>query len=88
MIRRTFGPTRFDDPDSKISLNPIELVDLMGEGFKPNIKRFGSAFAVDYIEAYYKARTFFQYSGIYMTLTGSPIGCGEQVRRRCERACD
>ncbi|KAH7176009.1 P-loop containing nucleoside triphosphate hydrolase protein [Dactylonectria macrodidyma] len=54
LVRKTFGSHRFDKPDSKISLNPIELVDLMGEGFEPDMERFGSALAVDYMEAYYK----------------------------------
>ncbi|KAM3521620.1 hypothetical protein MY4038_008968 [Beauveria bassiana] len=54
IIRKTFGSTRFDDPNSKISVNPVKLVDIMGEGFEPNMERFGSAFAVDYMEAYYK----------------------------------
>lgn len=56
LVRKTFGSHRFDDPDSKISLNPIQLVNLLGEGFEPDMERFGSAYAVDYMEAYYKAR--------------------------------
>jgi GTP-binding protein EngB required for normal cell division len=77
VIRRTFGSSRFEDPDSKISLNPIQLVDLMGEGFEPNMERFGSAFAVDYMEAYYKVRNFLQSNNICAVLTGSLTGCGE-----------
>lgn len=56
LVRKTFGSQRFDNPHNKISLNPIELVNLMGEGFEPDMERFGSALAVDYMEAYYKAR--------------------------------
>ncbi|SPO02545.1 related to Mx2 protein (GTPase protein) [Cephalotrichum gorgonifer] len=54
LLHRTFGLHRFDNPDSKISVNPIELMDLMGEAFEPDMERFGSALAVDYMEAYYK----------------------------------
>lgn len=54
LIQKTFGPQRFDKPDSKISSNPIQLLDLMGEGFESDMERFGSALAVDYMEAYYK----------------------------------
>ncbi|KAJ9130478.1 p-loop containing nucleoside triphosphate hydrolase protein [Pleurostoma richardsiae] len=54
LVGKAFGPHRFDNPDSKISLNPIELVELVGEGFERDMERFGSALAVDYMEAYYK----------------------------------
>jgi len=54
LIRKTFGLRTFDDPDRKISLNPLELLDLAGEGFETDMERFGSALAVDYMEAYYK----------------------------------
>jgi hypothetical protein len=56
LVRKTFGSDRFDRPDSKISLNPIVLVNLVEEGFEPDMERFGSALAVDYMEAYYKVR--------------------------------
>lgn len=55
LIGRMFGFDRFENPDSKISLNPIALVNLMGRGLETNMERFGSALAVDYMEAYYKA---------------------------------
>lgn len=71
LVRRTFGLHRFDDPDSKISLNPIELVNLMGEGFEPDMERFGSALAVDYMEAYYKARYSLAIKRHLGVLTGS-----------------
>ncbi|KAM0547829.1 hypothetical protein ACHAPJ_010175 [Fusarium lateritium] len=45
-INRMFGPTRFDGSDKKISINPLELLKLSGEGFEPNMERFGSALAV------------------------------------------
>ncbi|KAJ9138996.1 p-loop containing nucleoside triphosphate hydrolase protein [Coniochaeta hoffmannii] len=54
LVRKTFGPHRFDDPDSKISLNPIELMNLVGEGFEHDMERIGGSSAVDYMEAYYK----------------------------------
>jgi hypothetical protein len=65
-LRRTFGSHRFDNPDSKISLNPIQLVDLVEEGFERDMERFGSAMAVDYMEAYYKARYFLQSKAIWV----------------------
>ena len=71
LVRKTFGSDRFDKPDSKISLNPIELVNLVGEGFERDMERFGSALAVDYMEAYYKARYFLQSKAIWVVLTGS-----------------
>lgn len=55
LIRKMFGSDRFENPDSKISLNPIELVNSIGRGLETDMERFGSALAVDYMEAYYKA---------------------------------
>lgn len=52
---KTFGSHRFEGPDSKISLNPIEFVNLMEEEFETDMERFGSSLAVDYMNAYYKA---------------------------------
>lgn len=66
LVRKTFGLHRFDDPDSKISLNPIELVDLLGEGFESDMERFGSTYAVDYMESYYKVRMFLRISAMYV----------------------
>lgn len=60
LVQKTFGLHRFDRPDSKISLNPIELMDLVGEGFERDMDRFGSALAVDYMEAYYKVGYFLE----------------------------
>ena len=71
LVGKTFGLHRFDNPDSKINLNPIQLVDLMGEGFESDMERFGSALAVDYMEAYYKARYFPQSKAVWVILTGS-----------------
>lgn len=71
LVRKMFGSDRFDNPDSKVSLNPIELVDILGEGFEPDMERFGSALAVDYMEAYYKARYFYQSKAIWIVLTGT-----------------
>lgn len=70
LVCKTFGSNRFDNPNNKISLNPIELVNLMGEGFEPDMERFGSALAVDYMEAYYKARYFLHLKAIGAVLTG------------------
>ena len=56
MIENTFGEDRFKFPNSKISVNPLELMNLMEQGFEPDMERFGSGLAVDYMEAYYKAR--------------------------------
>lgn len=58
LVDKMFGPHRFDDPASKISVNPIQLVGLVEDGFERDMELFGSALAVDYMEAYYKARTF------------------------------
>jgi GTP-binding protein EngB required for normal cell division len=66
LVRRTFGSHRFDNPNSRISLNPIELVNLVEKGFERDMERFGSAMAVDYMEAYYKARYFLQLKAIWV----------------------
>ena len=92
VIRNVFGEDRFNDPNSKISLNPIETIDLMAQGFEPDMDRFGSALAVDYMEAYYKAsysipvEKQFGLCSDRMYLR-SP-GCGEQIHRRRERPGD
>lgn len=81
LLHKTFGAHRFDNPNNKISLNPVELMDLMIEGFEGNMERFGSALAVDYMEAYYKARYFRKgHSGVANRFSPLP-GCGEQVHR-------
>ena len=54
VVRQLLGAHRFDSPDSKLSLNPLKLVDAVGEAFEPDMERFGSSLAVDYMEAYYK----------------------------------
>ncbi|KIL93924.1 hypothetical protein FAVG1_02486 [Fusarium avenaceum] len=54
LINDMFGKARFDGTDKKISINPVELLKLAGEGREPNMERFGSALAVDYMKAYYK----------------------------------
>ncbi|KAH7245306.1 P-loop containing nucleoside triphosphate hydrolase protein [Fusarium tricinctum] len=54
LINDMFGKARFDGSDKKISINPIELLKLAGEGREPDMERFGSALAVDYMKAYYK----------------------------------
>ncbi|WKT40416.1 Dynamin [Fusarium oxysporum f. sp. vasinfectum] len=54
LITKMFGTNRFDASDKKISINPVELLALAGEGFEPNMERFGSALAVDYMKAFYK----------------------------------
>ncbi|KAI7764274.1 hypothetical protein LZL87_012683 [Fusarium oxysporum] len=54
LITKMFGTNRFDGSDKKISINPVELLTLAGEGFEPNMERFGSSLAVDYMKAFYK----------------------------------
>lgn len=54
LIGKIFGTQRFDSPDSKISVNPIQFMNLLEEGFESNMEQFGSALAVDYMKAYYK----------------------------------
>ncbi|KAK5654259.1 hypothetical protein OQA88_7434 [Cercophora sp. LCS_1] len=54
LIRKMFGQDTFDEPHKKISLNPIQLLKVADEGFEPDMERFGTALAVDYMEAYYK----------------------------------
>jgi GTP-binding protein EngB required for normal cell division len=54
LITRMFGQYRFDGLDKKISINPQELLKLSGKSFEPDMERFGSALAVDYMKAYYK----------------------------------
>lgn len=71
-IRKVFGTLRFEDPDSKINLNPIQLVDLMGQGFEPNMDRFGSTLAVDYMEAYYKVIFIMQQNAFHVMLIIRP----------------
>ncbi|KAM0293172.1 hypothetical protein ACHAPM_011662 [Fusarium culmorum] len=53
-INSMFGQNRFDGSDKKISINPLELLKVFQEGFEPNMERFGSALAVDYMKGYYK----------------------------------
>ncbi|KAF4503070.1 Mx2 (GTPase) [Fusarium agapanthi] len=54
LITKMFGTSRFDGSDKKISINPLEILTLAGQGFEPNMERFGSALAVDYMKAFYK----------------------------------
>lgn len=71
LVRKTFGEHRFDSPDSKISLNPIELMNLVGEGIEHDTERFGSALAVDYMEAYYKVIYSLYWKSMFAVLTDS-----------------
>jgi GTP-binding protein EngB required for normal cell division len=81
LLHKTFGAHRFDNPNSKISVNPIELMDLVGKGFEKNMERFGSALAVDYMEAYYKVRDSHRGAwGVTDSFALLP-GCGGQVHR-------
>ena len=83
LVRKLLGPQCFDKPHNKIGLNPIDLMDLVGEGMEPDMERLGSALAVDYMEAYYKARAHLQ-SKARLGDTNRftpPLGRGEQVRR-------
>jgi hypothetical protein len=55
LIREIFGRQTFEDVNRKMSLNPVQLVDMLAQRLEPNMERFGSSMAVDYMEAYYKA---------------------------------
>ncbi|KAH8903006.1 hypothetical protein BR93DRAFT_202853 [Coniochaeta sp. PMI_546] len=54
LVGNMFGEHRFDHPDNKLSVNPIQLLELLGKGSERDMERFGSSLAVDYMEAYYK----------------------------------
>jgi GTP-binding protein EngB required for normal cell division len=54
LIRKTFGLHIFDDADKQIMVNPIQLLNLTGKGVELDMDQFGSALAVDYMEAYYQ----------------------------------
>lgn len=56
LMRSHLGLDCFDDPDSEVTLNPSKLLRRLEKRFEPNMEQFGSSFAVDYMEAYYKAR--------------------------------
>jgi GTP-binding protein EngB required for normal cell division len=55
LIRKTFGSQHFDEPDKKMNINPVQLLDSLAQGLVPDMELFGSSTAVDYMEAYYKA---------------------------------
>ena len=55
-IRQTFGTRHFDDPDSKIYVNPAQLVTLFVEEIEPDMEAYGCSIATDYMEAYYEVR--------------------------------
>ncbi|KAL5611138.1 hypothetical protein FOBRF1_007255 [Fusarium oxysporum] len=74
LITKMFGTNRFDGSDKKISINPLELLKVAGQGFEPNMERFGSALAVDYMKAFYKARYMLQLETIdSMALTDTSV---------------
>jgi hypothetical protein len=77
-----FGQNRFDGSDKKISINPLELLKVFQEGFEPNMERFGSALAVDYMKGYYKASYTFrlQFHHEVNNLNLS-LGCNGEVHR-------
>ncbi len=70
LIGEMLGSHRFDNTDSKISLNPIKLMKLLEKEYERDMERFGSAQAVDYMEAYYKASYFLHSKAISVVLTG------------------
>jgi GTP-binding protein EngB required for normal cell division len=54
-LKDTFGMQRWDnDPERKISINPSRIVDLFLNETEPDMEKFGSSIAVDYMQAYYK----------------------------------
>ncbi|KAF9777043.1 hypothetical protein IL306_004686 [Fusarium sp. DS 682] len=82
VIGKTFGPNRFDKPENKISLNPVQLMELVQEGIESDMDRFGSALAVDYMEAYYKASYNTQPQSIDVTDKFTLLsGCRKPVHR-------
>ena len=82
LICSMFGSHRFDGSDSKISINPIELVNLAGTGFEPDMERFGSALAVDYMKAYHKASCILELKAVNGTDRFTPLPArGRQVHR-------
>lgn len=52
-IRETFGTRGSRDVDSKVNVNPAQLVDLFLNEVEPDMGRFGASIAVDYMQAYY-----------------------------------
>lgn len=68
-IKETFGTKHFKDPDSKIYINPAQIVDLFLNETEQDMDRFGSSIAVDYMQAYYKV------SPIYCLLDFTIIFC-------------
>ncbi|CEI68181.1 unnamed protein product [Fusarium venenatum] len=54
VVAKIFGPYRFAKPDSTVSINPIQLVDLVQEVDDSDMDQYGSSLAVDYMQAYYK----------------------------------
>lgn len=82
LINGMFGQNRFDGSDKKISINPLELLNMCQEGFESNMERFGSTLAVDYMKAYYKARYNLQLKGQNDTDDINLfLGCCGQVHR-------
>lgn len=53
-IRETFGTKGFKDVDSKVYINPAQIVGLFLDEVEGDMGRFGSSLAVDYMEAYYQ----------------------------------
>ncbi|KAF4334246.1 Mx2 (GTPase) [Fusarium beomiforme] len=82
VIGKTFGPSRFDRPENKISLNPVQLMELLQEGFESDMDHFGSSLAVDYMEAYYKASFIMHPQSIDINDTSNMLsGCRKPVHR-------
>jgi len=54
-IRELFGPKHLNDPESKIYVNPSQVIDLIVEEIEPSMDHFGGSTIVDYMQAYYKA---------------------------------
>lgn len=53
-IRETFGTRGFKDVDSKVNINPAQIMDLFLDEIEPDMGRFGCSIAVDYMQAYYE----------------------------------
>lgn len=81
-INNMFGRDRFDGSDKKISINPMQLLEVFQDGFEPNMERFGSSLAVDYMKGYYKARCTLQLNSYHeINNFNLSLDCIGQVHR-------
>lgn len=55
-INETFGNKGYLDGENRVYITPTRIIDLFLHELEPEMRRFGSSLAVDYMEAYYKVR--------------------------------